>query len=105
MAGSVGELARLGKNLAKVLVEKAKPNLVTFAKYAKVELAPPTPGEMMTATRGFKNLMSSAKSGKWKQLTVKEAWLNTLIATEVCLWFFVGECIGKMNLVGYKVNV
>ena len=29
--------------------------------------------------------------------------MNTLITAEIALWFFVGECIGKGSLVGYKV--
>lgn len=33
----------------------------------------------------------------------QEAWLNTLVATEVICWFFIGECIGKGSLVAYKV--
>ena len=34
---------------------------------------------------------------------VQEATLNTLVAIEVGCWFFVGEVIGKGNLVGYQV--
>nr|CAI5840621.1 unnamed protein product [Callosobruchus analis] len=48
-------------------------------------------------------LISSAKNGSWKNLTVKEAWLNTLVGIEVWCWFYVGECIGKRHIVGYKV--
>lgn len=36
-------------------------------------------------------------------VTLQEAWLNTLITAEIAFWFFVGECIGKGSIVGYKV--
>lgn len=42
-------------------------------------------------------------SGAYKQLTVKQAWLLLLVSTEVGMWFFLGETIGKMHIVGYKV--
>lgn len=52
---------------------------------------------------GFSNLIRSAKTGKWKTFTIREAGLNTLVAIEIWCWFFVGECIGKHHIVGYKV--
>ncbi|KAF7388109.1 hypothetical protein HZH66_010876 [Vespula vulgaris] len=51
------------------------------------------------------NLINAAKSGRYKELTVREAWLNTLVAIEVYCWFYIGECIGKRHIVGYKVNI
>ena len=72
-------------------------------KYAKVELTPPTPGDIPAIRQGIGRLISGAKNGAYKNLTVKEAWLNTLITAEVCFWFYIGECIGKRHLVGYKV--
>ncbi len=36
-------------------------------------------------------------------LSHQEAAINMIVATEVLCWFFVGECIGKRSLVGYKV--
>lgn len=47
--------------------------------------------------------MRSARTGAWKNLTVKEATVNTVIGLEVMFWFFAGECIGKGSLVGYQV--
>ncbi|XP_073989319.1 ATP synthase F(0) complex subunit g, mitochondrial-like [Rhodnius prolixus] len=91
--------------ILKTVIETAKPNLATFVKYAKVELIPPTPGEISGISKGIKNVITSAKTGKWKQLTVREAWLNLLVATEVTCWFFIGECIGRRSFIGYKVNV
>merc|ERR1719184_698039 len=37
--------------------------------------------------------------GILENVTVKEAWLNTLITAEIAFWFFVGECIGKGSIV------
>lgn len=52
---------------------------------------------------GIRKLLSGAKSGAWKNTTVREAWLNSLVTIEVLCWFYVGECIGKRHYVGYDV--
>jgi len=90
--------------LAKCAVDVSKPRLNTFWRYAKVELRPPTLAELPQVQKTFSDLIVAGKTQKWKNLTVKEAWLNTLVAVEVACWFFVGEAIGKRNLVGYKVE-
>uniref|UniRef100_A0A2A4JKP7 Uncharacterized protein n=1 Tax=Heliothis virescens TaxID=7102 RepID=A0A2A4JKP7_HELVI len=36
-------------------------------------------------------------------LTVRQAWLLFLVCTEILLWFFLGETIGKFHIVGYLV--
>lgn len=73
-------------------------------KYARVELAPPTtPSEFKEVGTGISKIISGAKSGRWRQVIVREAWLNTLVTIEVLCWFYVGECIGKRHLVGYDV--
>ncbi|KAK9507502.1 hypothetical protein O3M35_007344 [Rhynocoris fuscipes] len=92
-------------NILRGVMASVQPNLKTFVKYARVELVPPSPSEIGGAARGIGNIISSAKSGKWKQLTVKQAWLNLLVATEVTCWFFIGECIGKRSFIGYKIDV
>lgn len=74
-----------------------------FLKYAKVELTPPSPGDIPAIRDGIGKLMHGAKTGAWKNLTVREATLNSLVAMEVCFWFYIGECIGKRHLVGYDV--
>lgn len=81
----------------------ATPKFQTFLKYAKVELTPPTPGEIPEIRAGITRLISAAKTGRWKQVPVREAWLNTLVTVEVLCWFYVGECIGKRHIVGYDV--
>jgi F-type H+-transporting ATPase subunit g len=75
----------------------------TFWKYAKVELRPPSPSELSQVGKGFTNLLSAAKSQKWRTFTVKEATINSLVAAEVVFWFFIGECIGKGSLTGYQI--
>jgi len=81
----------------------AAPRFATFVKYGKVELTPPSPAEIPVAIGQAGQLVKSAMTFKWTQLTVREAWLNTLVAVEVGCWFFIGECIGKGSLVAYKV--
>ncbi|XP_054712314.1 ATP synthase subunit g, mitochondrial-like [Uloborus diversus] len=90
-------------NLIKGMVTNGQPKLAVFMKYAKVELAPPKMSEMPEVMAGFGKLMRSAKSGAWKQVPVKEAWLNSLIAAEIYFCFCIGECIGKGSLLGYQV--
>merc|ERR1712062_71121 len=82
----------------------ARPRLATALKYGKAELMPPSPTEIPAAIGGAANLVKSAMTFKWANLTMREAWLNTLVAVEVGCWFFIGECIGKGSLVAYKVN-
>uniref|UniRef100_A0A6G1S8K4 ATP synthase subunit g, mitochondrial n=1 Tax=Aceria tosichella TaxID=561515 RepID=A0A6G1S8K4_9ACAR len=75
--------------------------LALVAKYARTyapELAPPTPAQIPAAIRDLRRLFHD-----WPNWTVRETWLNTLVATEVVCWFFVGECIGKGTLIGYQV--
>ncbi|KAH8306765.1 hypothetical protein KR215_008607, partial [Drosophila sulfurigaster] len=85
------------------LLVQARPQLDVFLKYAKVELTPPTPGDIPAIRQSIGNIVKSAKTGSYKNLSVKEAWLNTLVTAEVIFWFYIGECIGKRHLVGYNV--
>ena len=57
--------------LSCVVVADATPRLQTFWSYAKVELKPPTLGEMPQVQEGFNNIIKAARTGKWKTLTVK----------------------------------
>ncbi|CAH2256737.1 jg10965 [Pararge aegeria aegeria] len=81
----------------------ARPKFNIFLQYAKVELAPPKLSEIPQIRAGIGKLLSSAKSGAWRNQTVKQATLNTFVGMEVIFWFYVGECIGKRHIVGYKV--
>ncbi|XP_011311523.1 ATP synthase subunit g, mitochondrial [Fopius arisanus] len=99
MSGLVGKAA----TLAKTAVTVGKPQVENFLRYAKVELTPPSVGDIPAIRAGFGKLIHSAKTGAYKDLTVKEAFVNTLVGIEIWCWFFIGECIGKRHLVGYDV--
>lgn len=103
MAQFVRNLVEKAPTLVNAAVTYSKPRLATFWHYAKVELVPPTPAEIPTAIQSLKKILNSAKTGSFKHLTVKEAMLNGLVATEVWMWFYVGEIIGKRGLIGYDV--
>uniref|UniRef100_A0A8D2DY91 ATP synthase F(0) complex subunit g, mitochondrial n=1 Tax=Sciurus vulgaris TaxID=55149 RepID=A0A8D2DY91_SCIVU len=87
--------------LVNAAVRYSKPRLATFWHYAKVEFVPPTSAEIPIAIQSLKKIVNSAQTGSFKQLTVKEAVLNGLVATEVWMWFYIGEIIGKRSIVGY----
>merc|ERR1712002_856643 len=78
-------------------------DLTTFARYAKVELTPPGPGDVGGLVKGVGGLVKDAVTFKWAQATMKDVAVNTIVVTEIACWFFVGECIGKGSLVGYQV--
>lgn len=55
------------------------------------------------AIQSLKKIVGSAQTGSFKQLTVKEVLLNGLVATELRMWFYVSEIIGKCGLTGYNI--
>ena len=85
------------------LLVQARPQLDVFLKYAKVELTPPTPADIPAIRQGISRLVTGARTGAYKNVSVREAWLNTLVTAEVIFWFYIGECIGKRHIVGYDV--
>ncbi|CAH2049906.1 unnamed protein product, partial [Iphiclides podalirius] len=97
-----GVVAKVPSMISSALTQ-AKPKFNIFMKYARVELAPPKLNEIPQIKAGIGKLLTSFKSGAWKQQTVKQATLNTLVGAEVIFWFYVGECIGKRHFVGYDV--
>ena len=86
-----------------LFLEALSPAWQTFVKYGKVELMPPSPAEIPAALGQAARLVQGGMTFRWTKLTVKEAWINTLVTAEVACWFFIGECIGKRGLVGYQV--
>uniref|UniRef100_A0A673TKI0 ATP synthase F(0) complex subunit g, mitochondrial n=2 Tax=Suricata suricatta TaxID=37032 RepID=A0A673TKI0_SURSU len=101
MAQFVRSLSEKALALVNAAVTYSKPQLATFWHYAKVELVPLTPAKVPTAIQSLKQIVRSAQTGSFKQLTVKEALLNGLVATEVWMWFYVSETIGKHGIIGY----
>ncbi|KAK2179989.1 hypothetical protein NP493_463g01066 [Ridgeia piscesae] len=103
MAQAVQRLATKVPEMLKACQRSAEPKLKEFMKYARVELAPPTAADLPVIQKGFSNLMTAAKTKKWKALTVREGFLNSLVGFEILCWFFIGECIGKRSVVGYQI--
>ncbi|XP_063222900.1 ATP synthase subunit g, mitochondrial [Bacillus rossius redtenbacheri] len=100
---AISNMISKGPVLVKGALAYSRPRFDLFLKYAKVELTPPSPADIPQIRSGIQKLLSGFRTGKWKETPVKEAWLNTLVTTEVIMWFFIGECIGKRSIVGYKV--
>ena len=50
---------------------KIQPCITSFMRFAKVELAPPSASDLPAIQKGFSNLLTSAKTGKYKSFTTK----------------------------------
>ena len=78
----------------------SQPRLKTFVKYAKVELTPPSPGELgqvMTSSssplplvdcdvqvvKGTAGLVGDALTFKWAQASMAQVAVNTVVVAEV----------------------
>eukprot|EP00088_Acartia_fossae_P011744 TRINITY_DN15983_c0_g1_i1.p1 TRINITY_DN15983_c0_g1~~TRINITY_DN15983_c0_g1_i1.p1 ORF type:complete len:113 (-),score=19.08 TRINITY_DN15983_c0_g1_i1:128-427(-) len=83
--------------------EVGTPKLMTFWKYAKVELAPPSPADIPVAIGDLSTKIANAQKQSFRKWTVNQAVVNTVVGLEVACWFFIGECIGKGSLGGYQV--
>lgn len=46
-------------------------NLKIALHYAKAELTPPKPTELGQVAKGFNNILTSFRTGRYKQMTVK----------------------------------
>ena len=63
-----------------------------------------SPGSFSEAQQGIANFFGSFQTGAWKKVTVKESvYLASQVAT-VGGFFFLGEAIGRGNLLGYDVG-
>ncbi|XP_065182682.1 ATP synthase subunit g, mitochondrial-like [Sycon ciliatum] len=82
------------------LVNFARPHLETFWGHAKRELGPPT--DFGAVQREAQALF--AKAPTFANTPVRRAAQNTLIAIEIAMWFYVGEVIGKRQLIAYPTK-
>ena len=82
----------------------SRPRLETTWRYVKVEFKPPTPGEIPEISKAISHIISSAATGKFGQLTVKQGLANSIVCFELVILFFIGEVIGRGTLVGYDVS-
>ncbi|XP_072936214.1 ATP synthase subunit g, mitochondrial-like [Epargyreus clarus] len=99
-----GKLIELVKEKAKQATQSPLAHKIRDAKgYYTLEMAPPNSNEMKKIQADIALAKEFIQSGCFKYLTVRQAWLLILVCTEVGLWFFMGETIGKMSFVGYKV--
>merc|ERR1712055_1284402 len=93
----------MAKLLAKIpvmlkgAVDAASPRLATFGKYAAVELTPPSPAELGGVASGLGNIVKGAQGG-WKNLTTKEAALNTLVAIKLFVGFTLESVLANVLL-------
>lgn len=92
-------------SLISKITEISKPNLQIFMKYAKLELTPPKLSNLPEIKNEISKVIQTTKCGQWKNITVKDAAIKSLVFIEVCSWFFVGECIGKRHLIGYDIKL
>ena len=103
MAQRVAKLVTKSATSAQRLAVAATPHLKTFWGHARVELGPPGLSEWPTIRAGLGRLFTSTLSGKFLDVSLKQATKNAVVAVEVVCWFFVGEMLGRRSIVGYKV--
>merc|ERR1712170_344119 len=80
-------------------------DLTTFAKYAKVELVPPGPGDLVGAVKGVGKLTGDALTFKWAQASMKQVAVNTIVVTEIACWFFIGGALARAVWLATTSNI
>ncbi|XP_013144420.1 PREDICTED: ATP synthase subunit g, mitochondrial-like [Papilio polytes] len=104
----------LNKNkeiLSKIILEKSNrvmqsdlaEKMRIARRYFTLEMSPPSNHELKILRQDIDLVWKFIEQQSYTHLTVKQAFLLFLVCTEVGLWFFMGETIGKMHFVGYKV--
>ncbi|VDK38586.1 unnamed protein product [Dibothriocephalus latus] len=90
------------KGIYRFSAEKIKPVSTKFMQYARVEMRPPNKHEITLAVNEGKSLVAYLRSGAILQKKIKDVALDSVVAIEVLMWFFIGEIIGRRSLIGYK---
>ncbi|XP_045147764.1 ATP synthase subunit g, mitochondrial-like [Echinops telfairi] len=103
MAQCICDLIKKALGVGNAAGTYSKPQLATCWHDARVELVPPIPAEIPATSQSLKKIVSNAKTGHFKQLTIKEALLNGLVATGVWMWLYNDEIIGRQGIIGYDV--
>ncbi|CAJ0936086.1 unnamed protein product, partial [Mesorhabditis belari] len=67
------------------------------------ELRPPTSSDLPKIKSEWQKLCKDVQSQTYKNFTVRELLVSVAVGMEICAWFFVGEMIGRRNIVGYLV--
>ncbi|KAH3774944.1 ATP synthase subunit g, mitochondrial-like [Dreissena polymorpha] len=78
-------------------------NMPVARRYVMAEMMPPSPGEFGQYVKELGQAVGKASSLSVKNMTFYEALITSCVATEVAMWFFIGEMIGKRSLIGYQV--
>ncbi|CAF2521053.1 unnamed protein product [Rotaria sp. Silwood2] len=102
MAAIVNRVTNLVPKLALPAARYGQSKLTRFWYFARVELRPPMPNEFGQIQQSIQRIVQSASTGAWRHLTVKQLTLNTLVGLEVMFWFYIGECIGRGSIIGYR---
>merc|ERR1711872_821618 len=91
--------------LATAALEAAKPRLSTFMHYAKVELVPPTPAELGGVAAGLGNIVKSAQSGAWKNLTVKRPPSTPWLPLRCCAGSTLASASARVPLLAIRFRL
>jgi len=47
----------------------------------------------------------TTSKNNFNYIVLQDATINSLVAIEVLMWFYVGEVIGKRQLIGYNIKL
>ncbi|MEN2496136.1 MAG: hypothetical protein MHMPM18_000697 [Marteilia pararefringens] len=81
-----------------------KPVIYRAIDVARHELGPPKRSDFPLIRAEFKAFFESLARGTLlDNVTFRDLLSHFLVALDVLIFFYVGECIGKGNIVGYRI--
>ncbi|ELT92520.1 hypothetical protein CAPTEDRAFT_181476 [Capitella teleta] len=102
-----GALTRLVNNREKIfntVMTFTRPRAARMWEVARVEMMPPlSAGEIAAAKKSMGVIWHKMWTAGYKNLTVKEAAINSIVCAEIAVWFFLGEMIGRRHIIGYNI--